>query len=168
MRDLAMCGRLPDVMRGEEAKIVGAPDTLGGSGLVCLPGTQAKWVRLQGRRIAGFTTHMTGEVFGALRDDTILGYLMWDAPLDTAAFDCGVTRSAPSVRPGSRHIFLTEARWSRRRRVATHTNPHTRPSSMTGRRSGLRSTIYLPTRAECAIGSLPITTLTPVTWRMRR
>jgi 2-keto-3-deoxy-galactonokinase len=83
MRDLAMCGRLPDVMRGEEAKIVGALDTLGGSGLVYLPGTQAKWVRLQDRRIAGFTTHMTGEVFGALRDDTILGYLMRDAPLDS-------------------------------------------------------------------------------------
>ena len=78
---------VPDVMRGEE---------LGGSGLVCLPGTHAKWVRLQERRIAGFTTHMTGEVFGALREHTILGRMMHDAPLDTAAFDRGVARSADS------------------------------------------------------------------------
>jgi 2-dehydro-3-deoxygalactonokinase len=46
------------------------------------------------RRIAGFTTHMTGEVFGALREHTILGRMMRDAPLDTAAFDHGVARSA--------------------------------------------------------------------------
>jgi 2-dehydro-3-deoxygalactonokinase len=87
---------VPDVMRGEETKIVGALDALGGSGLVCLPGTHAKWVRLQERRIAGFTTHMTGEVFGALREHTILGRMMHDAPLDTAAFDRGVARSADS------------------------------------------------------------------------
>ena len=95
---------VPDVMRGEETKIVGALDALGGSGLVCLPGTHAKWVRLQDRRIAGFTTHMTGEVFGALREHTILGRMMRDAPLDTAAFDHGVARSAD---PGGllHHLF---------------------------------------------------------------
>ena len=99
---------VPDVMRGEETKIVGALDALGGSGLVCLPGTHAKWVRLQDRRIAGFTTHMTGEVFGALREHTILGRMMRDAPLDTTAFDRGVARSAD---PGGllHHLFGVRA-----------------------------------------------------------
>jgi 2-dehydro-3-deoxygalactonokinase len=99
---------VPDVMRGEETKIVGALDALGGSDLVCLPGTHAKWVRLQDRRIAGFTTHMTGEVFGALREHTILGRMMRDAPLDAAAFDRGVARSAD---PGGllHHLFGVRA-----------------------------------------------------------
>jgi 2-dehydro-3-deoxygalactonokinase len=99
---------VPDVMRGEETKIVGVLDALGGSGLVCLPGTHAKWVRLQDRRIAGFTTHMTGEVFGALREHTILGRMMRDAPLDSAAFDRGVARSAD---PGGllHHLFGVRA-----------------------------------------------------------
>ena len=59
-----------------------------------LPDTLAKWVRLQDRRIAGFTTYMMREVFGALREHTILGRMVRDAPLDTAAFDRGVARSA--------------------------------------------------------------------------
>ena len=99
---------VPDVMRGEETKIVGALDALDGNGLVCLPGTHAKWVRLHDRRIAGFTTHMTGEVFGALREHTILGRMMRDAPLDIAAFDRGVARSAD---PGGllHHLFGVRA-----------------------------------------------------------
>ncbi len=87
-------GPLPNVMRGEETQIAGivaglpagqSPDLL-----VCLPGTHSKWVRVQGQRIVHFDTFMTGEVYAALRDHTILGRTMREgAGFDAAAFAHG-------------------------------------------------------------------------------
>lgn len=71
----------PDVMRGEETQIFGA---LAGmrleQGIFVLPGTHSKWVRIDGGAIVDFTTYMTGEVFAALKDHTILGRLMTPGP----------------------------------------------------------------------------------------
>lgn len=92
-----MPGALPDVMRGEETQILGAlagDPSLGGEAggaLIGLPGTHAKWAWVRGGRIERFHTYMTGELFAALRDHTILGRTMQaDAPPDEAAFRRGV------------------------------------------------------------------------------
>ncbi len=97
-----------EVMRGEETQVIGVLDAMGGSGLACLPGTHSKWVRVEDRRITGFTTHMTGEAFGALRGYTILGRMMREGPSDGAPFDAGVRRSGD---PGGllHHIFGARA-----------------------------------------------------------
>jgi 2-dehydro-3-deoxygalactonokinase len=97
-----------EVMRGEEAQVLGAAPLLRDGGIACLPGTHSKWVRVQDGRIAGFTTHMTGEVFAALRGHTILGRMMRDGPSGGAAFDAGVARSAD---PGGllHHLFGVRA-----------------------------------------------------------
>ena len=62
-----------DVMRGEETQLLGLlldePEI---SGLVCMPGTHAKWVRLRNGRVDGFTTAMTGELFAILANHSIL------------------------------------------------------------------------------------------------
>ena len=91
-------------MRGEETQVFGVLGAMGGSGLACLPGTHSKWVQVAGGRIIGFTTHMTGEAFGALRGHTILGRMMREGPADGAPFDAGVRRSDD---PGGllHHIF---------------------------------------------------------------
>src|SRR5689334_1051200 len=85
---LAQRGHSPDVMRGEETQIVGAltlkPDIAGG--LVVLPGTHSKWVRLAGELVREFTTYMTGELFAVLRAHSILGRL---APAGTAGSEAG-------------------------------------------------------------------------------
>src|SRR6202046_4821986 len=81
-----------EVMRGEETQVFGVLAAMGGSGLACLPGTHSKWVRVEAGRIAGFTTHMTGEAFGALRGHTILGRMMRDGPSNGAPHDAGVGR----------------------------------------------------------------------------
>lgn len=74
---VAIEGEWPDVMRGEETEIVGALARLGrADGLFVAPGTHAKWIAVESGRIARFRTYMTGEVFAALRDHTILGRLM--------------------------------------------------------------------------------------------
>lgn len=85
---------VPEVMRGEETQLVGVIAAIGREdALVCLPGTHSKWATVEGGRISGFRTHMTGEVFAALRGHTILGRTMREAPTDTQAFLRGVTRA---------------------------------------------------------------------------
>ncbi|MES1155616.1 MAG: 2-dehydro-3-deoxygalactonokinase, partial [Pseudorhodoplanes sp.] len=87
---------IPEFMRGEETQIAGLLPSIGVRGIVCLPGTHSKWARIEQGRIAGFTTHMTGEAFAALSEHTILGRLMQGDAADEGAFDRGVTRSADS------------------------------------------------------------------------
>ena len=83
---------VPDVMRGEETQILGALPRAGAH-LACLPGSHSKWVQVSDGRITGFTTHLTGEAFAALRGHTILGRMMRDGPTDAEAFAAGVERA---------------------------------------------------------------------------
>jgi len=84
---------VPDTMRSEETQIAGIRGELGQRGLVCLPGTHSKWARLRDGRIIGYTSYMTGEVFGALREHTIFSRTMRDGPTDWTAFEQGLGRS---------------------------------------------------------------------------
>lgn len=83
----------PDVMRGEETQLLGAtePDF---SGLVCIPGTHSKWVRMSAGRVVEFTTSMTGELFSVLSRHSILAHAVQgdDGPAisDSAPFRAGV------------------------------------------------------------------------------
>ncbi|MEI7872678.1 MAG: 2-dehydro-3-deoxygalactonokinase [Alphaproteobacteria bacterium] len=88
-------GDVPDVMRGEEVQIFGAMRLAGlGDGLFVLPGTHSKWATVQGGRITGFRTFMTGEFYGLLSQHSILARtLEADAALDEAVFLRGVTRA---------------------------------------------------------------------------
>jgi 2-dehydro-3-deoxygalactonokinase len=88
---------VPEVMRGEETQAAGLLDAYSGDTLVCFPGTHSKWVHLSAGRITSFTTAMTGEIYGALRNHTILGHTMTDsAANDSKAFLQGVARTANS------------------------------------------------------------------------
>ena len=82
-----------DVMRGEEVQLLGAAAAglTPADALLCQPGTHAKWARLAGGRVAGFSTALTGELFALLREHSLLSdYLQ--APVDDgAAFREGVT-----------------------------------------------------------------------------
>ena len=64
--------RIPEVMRGEETQIFGALQLLDlQQALVVLPGTHSKWARVHAGRIQSFSTFMTGEFFGLLRQHSI-------------------------------------------------------------------------------------------------
>jgi 2-dehydro-3-deoxygalactonokinase len=97
-----------EVMRGEEAQVIGVDPLIRDGGIACLPGTHSKWVTVRDGRIVSFETHMTGETFGALRGHTILGRMMRDGPSDGLPFDNGVARSAE---PGGllHHLFGVRA-----------------------------------------------------------
>lgn len=92
---------IPDVIRGEETQIFGALAALGvDDGLFVLPGTHSKWVTVTGGKIQSFQTFMTGEVFTALKDHTILGRLISDQDADDSYFETGVGASASEGPPG--------------------------------------------------------------------
>ncbi len=81
-----------DVMRGEEVQFLGAvaagfasPDSL-----LCQPGTHCKWARMKDGRIAAFSTAMTGELFGLLRDHSLLADFLKGDVRNGEAFREGV------------------------------------------------------------------------------
>lgn len=106
---------VPDVMRGEETKLIGLLAELGDGGAagatLCLPGTHSKWARLEGGRVSGFATRMTGETRAVLLAHSILGRLSAPAAREGAsdeAFRRGVRRSRD--RGGLlHHLFGTRA-----------------------------------------------------------
>ena len=60
-------------MRGEETQlaglVAGEPEA---SGLVCLPGTHAKWARLELGSLSHFSTYLTGELYALLAGQSVL------------------------------------------------------------------------------------------------
>ncbi|WP_118133648.1 2-dehydro-3-deoxygalactonokinase [Oceanicella sp. SM1341] len=86
----------PDVMRGEETQLLGAFAGASGPGLACMPGTHSKWVRLDGDRVEGFSTVMTGEFYSAISRHTILSHSMeaaGEGEEAEAAFEAAVRRA---------------------------------------------------------------------------
>jgi 2-dehydro-3-deoxygalactonokinase len=63
----------PDVMRGEETQLLGVtePDF---TGLVCIPGTHSKWIRIDAGELVEFSTYMTGELFSVIGQHSILAH----------------------------------------------------------------------------------------------
>jgi 2-dehydro-3-deoxygalactonokinase len=94
----------PDVMRGEEAQILGALLALKRQhGVFVLPGTHSKWARVEAGRIVAFATYMTGDIFGALRSHTILARLIEEQRGDDGegqGFNLGVRAASRLSRPG--------------------------------------------------------------------
>lgn len=85
---------VPEVMRGEETEVIGVLDSVGDTGLICLPGTHSKWIHVNNRRITSFLTSMTGDVFDALRSGTILSRMMpIETTSDNRVFQLGIARS---------------------------------------------------------------------------
>lgn len=61
-----------DVMRGEETQLLGVFDDEAGNAVACIPGTHSKWVSLSAGRVHRFTTYMTGDLYAAICEHTIL------------------------------------------------------------------------------------------------
>jgi 2-dehydro-3-deoxygalactonokinase len=85
----------PDVMRSEETQLLGLGRMAGNGaeGLVCMPGTHAKWVLMDegATQVSGFATALTGDLFAALSRGSVLRHsLSGDAGLDGASFDKAV------------------------------------------------------------------------------
>jgi 2-dehydro-3-deoxygalactonokinase len=88
----------PDVIRGEETQVLGAltldPPLRYGLQLLCLPGTHTKWLVLKDGMVEEFLTAPTGELFGALRNHSVLvpNGLRNEDVTGGAAFEAGLER----------------------------------------------------------------------------
>ena len=79
-----------DVMRGEETQIAGLlTGKPGHSGVVVLPGTHSKWVRINEGEVDDFLSLMTGEIFDLFAHHSILHHTLHTEP-NSAAFLDGV------------------------------------------------------------------------------
>ena len=100
----------PDVLRGEETQVFGALQLLGladaAQVTLVLPGTHSKWVTVRHGRITAFATHMTGECYALLRQQSILARTLPadDSAWQADAFDAGI---AIAQTPGGllHHVF---------------------------------------------------------------
>ncbi|MEJ7779777.1 MAG: 2-dehydro-3-deoxygalactonokinase [Daejeonella sp.] len=95
-----------DVMRGEEAQLIGLfnlPETSElekNNSIFVFPGTHSKHIHVVNNSITGFQTFMTGEVFNILSEHSILkdsikvnsGSVLME-PLNISAFSSGVEKS---------------------------------------------------------------------------
>lgn len=107
-------GRDFDVMRGEETQLAGlVAGEPGFSGHVCLPGTHAKWARLEDGAVAGFETYLTGELYRLLAAQSVLHHSVGDDDLDAPAcreaFVAAVRESHDAPEGFTRQLFALRA-----------------------------------------------------------
>jgi 2-dehydro-3-deoxygalactonokinase len=82
----------PDVMRGEETQLLGVTEQ-NFTGLVCIPGTHSKWIRIEGGHVVEFATYMTGELFSVISQHSILAHAVetdGPSPADSGPFREGL------------------------------------------------------------------------------
>ena len=81
----------PDVMRGEETQIAGIlSEDPQFEGVLCLPGTHTKWVRIHAGDIVRFRTFMTGELFDLLSSRSVLRHSLDGEGSDRAEFAASI------------------------------------------------------------------------------
>jgi 2-dehydro-3-deoxygalactonokinase len=81
-----------DVMRGEETQIAGALALHPAfDGVLCLPGTHAKWAQISAGEVVSFQTFMTGELFALLSTQSVLRHGIAGEGWDDAAFDAALS-----------------------------------------------------------------------------
>jgi 2-dehydro-3-deoxygalactonokinase len=97
-----------DVLRGEETLLLG---TALENGTACLPGTHSKWVTIQGGAVQSFRTHLTGELFAAVAEHTIVGALIPRAVMGESdtGFRAGLLRASSEPRNLTAHLFGARA-----------------------------------------------------------
>ncbi|WP_199260594.1 2-dehydro-3-deoxygalactonokinase [Paracoccus binzhouensis] len=101
----------PDVIRGEETQLLGVAHGKDAQTVV-MPGTHSKWVRLEGSTLASFSTHMTGEIFQALTNATLLKHAVEGAQgrRDHTAFRAGVAETFAAPAGWSSRLFEVRGR----------------------------------------------------------
>ena len=77
----------PDVMRSEETQVRGfTTENEAFDGVLCLPGTHVKWVRVRAGEILRFQTFMTGELFALLAGQSVLRHTVSSRGWNDRAF----------------------------------------------------------------------------------
>lgn len=101
----------PDVMRGEETQCVGILAQVGAasSHTVVLPGTHTKWVEVADGAIRSMATSMTGELWDAVMEHTIVGLGTRGGDIDMTSFERGRSDAAGGSRDLAGLLFAGRA-----------------------------------------------------------
>lgn len=92
-----------DVMRGEETQIIGFSEFA--NGVVVLPGTHSKWVRVQNASIEKFQTYITGELFGLLtQHGFIVSSDSTTQTINESVFELGI-KTAKNYQPAANNML---------------------------------------------------------------
>ncbi|WP_417458591.1 2-dehydro-3-deoxygalactonokinase [Kordiimonas sp.] len=105
----------PDVMRGEETQLLGAlqrKPVLGqGQHLICMPGTHTKWTLFADGVAETFLTSVSGELFAALAEHSVLVKAGTPSVQVDWAFELGLERALALPDADLQHlIFETRSR----------------------------------------------------------
>ncbi len=121
-----------DVMRGEETQLAGLiAENPQFDGVVCLPGTHTKWVRVSAEEIVNFTTYMTGEIFALIADQSVLRHSIgqgWDQEAFNQALSDAISRP---------EAFASKLFALRAETLLSDLNPNTARSRLSGQLIGL-------------------------------
>ncbi|MGZ9812170.1 2-dehydro-3-deoxygalactonokinase [Pseudoroseicyclus sp. H15] len=99
-----------DVMRGEETAMAGwLAANPGWGGVMCLPGSHAKWAEASAGEIVSFRTFMTGEMFAALAGHTVLRHSLGEDGFDEGAFDEALSDSLSRPEQMAARLFSIRA-----------------------------------------------------------
>jgi 2-dehydro-3-deoxygalactonokinase len=101
----------PDVMRGEETQLLGVTES-DFTGLVCIPGTHSKWIKIESGRVVEFSTYMTGELFSVIAQHSILAHAVetgGSSQTDNEPFREGVTTALAAPSGLSASLFRLRA-----------------------------------------------------------
>jgi len=99
-----------DVMRGEETQITGfLARNPNWDGVICLPGTHTKWVHVSADEIVSFQTFMTGDLFAAIADHTVLKHSLNADGWDDAAFADTLSETMSRPERLAAHLFALRA-----------------------------------------------------------
>jgi 2-dehydro-3-deoxygalactonokinase len=101
----------PDVMRGEETQLLGVTEA-DFTGLVCIPGTHSKWIKIEAGRIVEFSTYMTGELFSVVSQHSILVHALdtgGQPPADGQPFRDGLSTALSSPTALTASLFRLRA-----------------------------------------------------------
>jgi 2-dehydro-3-deoxygalactonokinase len=100
----------PDVMRGEETQIGGIiSEDPQFAGVLCLPGTHTKWVRITAGDILRFRTFMTGELFSLLSAHSVLRHSLDGTGSDGIEFAASVEAMAEEAAQLAARLFSIRA-----------------------------------------------------------
>ena len=101
---------VPDVMRGEETQIAGVlSEDPQFEGVLCLPGTHTKWVRIHAGDIVHFRTFMTGELFSLLSAHSVLRHSLDGKGSDGQEFAASVKTMAAEPAGLAARLFSIRA-----------------------------------------------------------
>ena len=99
-----------DVMRGEETQVAGfIASQPNFNGVICLPGTHAKWVLVENSQVMHFQTFLTGELYALLAKQSVLRHSINTDQWDEQAFATALKQSIDMPQSISAKLFSLRA-----------------------------------------------------------